>query len=129
MSKGWIGVDLDGTLAHYDGWRGIDHIGEPVPAMIERVRNWLAAGQEVRIFTARVCEPRMGGPGDDTAVLARYHILQWLIIHGLLRPDGTPLAVTNVKDFAMIELWDDRAVQVEINTGLAYIHPHGRQTP
>jgi hypothetical protein len=27
---GWIGVDLDGTLAHYDGWKGIDHIGEPI---------------------------------------------------------------------------------------------------
>ena len=20
--SGWIGVDLDGTLAHYDGWKG-----------------------------------------------------------------------------------------------------------
>ncbi len=20
--SGWIGVDLDGTLAHYDGWNG-----------------------------------------------------------------------------------------------------------
>ena len=29
--SGWIGVDLDGTLARYDGWRGIDHIGEPMP--------------------------------------------------------------------------------------------------
>ena len=25
--KGWIGVDLDGTLAQYDHWRGIEHIG------------------------------------------------------------------------------------------------------
>jgi len=24
----WIGVDLDGTLATYDMWRGLDHIGE-----------------------------------------------------------------------------------------------------
>lgn len=23
----WIGVDLDGTLAEYDGWRGWKHIG------------------------------------------------------------------------------------------------------
>ena len=28
--KGWYGFDLDGTLAKYDGWKGIDHIGEPV---------------------------------------------------------------------------------------------------
>jgi hypothetical protein len=30
---------------------------------------------------------------------------------------GQILPVTNVKDFAMAELWDDRAVQVRINTG------------
>lgn len=126
--SGWIGVDLDGTLARYDGWRGIDHIGEPVPAMLERVQKWLAEGREVRIFTARVCEPRMGGPGDDTAEVARHHISAWLWHQGLI-VDGEPLAVTNVKDYGMIELWDDRAVQVEVNTGLAYVHPHGMVTP
>jgi len=36
----WIGVDLDGTLAVYDGWRGPEHIGPPVPAMVERVKRW-----------------------------------------------------------------------------------------
>lgn len=124
---GWIGVDLDGTLAHYDGWKGIDHIGEPIPAMMERVRAWLDEGREVRIFTARVCEPRMGGDGDGSAQAAREHILRWLWEHDLI-VDGEPLAVTNIKDFAMLELWDDRAVQVEINTGLAYVHPHSKET-
>lgn len=27
---GWIGVDLDGTLAEYTGWKGVEHIGEPI---------------------------------------------------------------------------------------------------
>ena len=43
-TSGWVGVDLDGTLAQYDGWKGVDHIGDPVPKMLERVRNWLADG-------------------------------------------------------------------------------------
>lgn len=120
MTKGWIGVDLDGTLAHYDGWKGVAHIGAPIPAMIERVRNWIAEGREVRIFTARVF--------NDVNGIAKRHILQWLWDHDLI-VDGEPLDVTNVKDFAMVELWDDRAVQVEINTGLAYVHPHGQPTP
>lgn len=30
---------------------------------------------------------------------------------------GQALAVTCVKDYRMFELWDDRAVQVEPNTG------------
>ena len=29
--KGWYGFDLDGTLAKYDGWKGIDHIGARSP--------------------------------------------------------------------------------------------------
>jgi hypothetical protein len=107
MSRGWIGVDLDGTLAHYEGWKGIEHIGEPIPAMMERVRAWLADGRKVKIFTARVS----GGRDRDAVVT---HIHAWCERHGLPRLD-----VTHEKDFAMIELWDDRCVQVETNTGVA----------
>lgn len=101
--KGWIGVDLDGTLAHYDKWRGIEHIGEPVPAMLERVKVWLAEGREVRIFTARIAE-------DDPEVFRV--VREWCLVH-----TGHPLPITCVKDFGMIELWDDRCVQIEKNTG------------
>ena len=37
-NRGWIGVDLDGTLAMYDQWAGAGHIGEPIPLMVERVK-------------------------------------------------------------------------------------------
>lgn len=104
MSKsGWIGVDLDGTLAQYDTWQGASHIGEPVPAMLERVKRWLAAGIEVRVFTARVAIPESG------VVRA---IEDWCLVHL-----GRALPVTCMKDYGMVELWDDRAVQVEKNTG------------
>lgn len=105
--SGWIGVDLDGTLAHYDGWIGISHIGEPVPAMLERVKKWITEDREVRIFTARVS-------GKDWEE-ARYYIQKWCKLH-----IGMELQVTNCKDFAMIELYDDRCVQVETNTGRIY---------
>lgn len=51
-------VDLDGTLAYWDGTVGNppgSHIGEPVPAMADKVRAWLAAGDRVVIYTARAC--------------------------------------------------------------------------
>ena len=48
-APGWIGVDLDGTLSTHDGW-GDGSIGEPVPAMVQRVREWLAEGREVRML-------------------------------------------------------------------------------
>jgi hypothetical protein len=101
--SGWIGVDLDGTLAVYDGWQGADHIGDPVPAMVARVRRWLTEGVDVRIFTARVSHER-------DAVLPV--IEEWCREHL-----GRVLPVTNTKDYGMVELWDDRAVQVVPNTG------------
>ena len=52
--KGWIGVDLDGTLAEDNGYDGPTDIGPPVPGMVERVKEWLAKGREVRVVTARV---------------------------------------------------------------------------
>lgn len=117
--SGWIGVDLDGTLARYDGWKGVDHIGEPVPAMMARVRKWLEQGKTVKIFTARVAVH----PTDRDAIIKP--IYAWMEKHGLPR-----LEVTNVKDFAMIELWDDRCVQVEFNTGRRMDeHPVGEPTP
>lgn len=105
--RGWKGVDLDGTLAEYDGWRGPAHIGAPVPRMVARVKAWLAAGDEVRIFTARV------GPqpnGED--LVARTAIIEWCEKHL-----GQPLLITATKDYGMVELWDDRCVQVVPNTG------------
>lgn len=104
-TSGWVGVDLDGTLAQYDGWKGVDHIGDPVPKMLERVRNWLADGVTVKIFTARV----FLAPECVTI------IQDWCEKHGLPR-----LEVTNVKDFTMVELWDDRCYRVKMNTGELY---------
>lgn len=101
MSNGWIGVDLDGTLAVYDSWQGYEHIGEPVPLMLERVKAWIAEGKDVRIFTARACE-----------AAAIPFIWQWCQKHV-----GQILKVTNVKDYAMIELWDDRAIGINHNLG------------
>jgi hypothetical protein len=102
----WIGVDLDGTLAEYNGWKatgktGELSIGKPIMPMVTRVLDWLNAGQEVRIFTARASEPDMIPP-----------IKAWCVEHL-----GRELPVTNMKDFGMITLYDDRAIQVEFNTG------------
>lgn len=107
--SGWIGVDLDGTLAQYGSWQGASHIGEPVAPMVERVKRWLAEGREVRIFTARVSGPR----ANELEVKESIEAIQaWCVKHlGRLMP------ITCVKDYGMIELWDDRCVQVEQNTG------------
>jgi hypothetical protein len=101
----WIGVDLDGTLAHDLGNqrknRGLEQIGSPIKPMLNRLRKWIAEGKTIKIFTARASSPRQ-------VVM----IKKWLASYDL--PD---LEVTNVKDLRMIELWDDRCVQVMTNLG------------
>jgi hypothetical protein len=115
--SGWIGVDLDGTLAKYEVWNG-GQIGAPVAPMVERVKRWIAEGVEVRIFTARVGfgagYSEESGRSDDQKFTDEQRALieAWCEQH-----IGQKLPVTAIKDFRMIELWDDRAVQVVVNTG------------
>ncbi len=103
---GWIGVDLDGTLAHYDGWKGEAHIGPPIAAMADRVRGWLKEGHEVRIFTARV------DVTEAMREIVEAPIRTWCEQHL-----GQVLPITNVKTMSMWKLYDDRCIQVEANTG------------
>lgn len=99
---GWIGVDLDGTLAKYTGFVGPTIIGKPIPTMVAKIKQWLRAGKTVKIFTSRAGS---GKPAIDA-------IKSWLIQNGL-----PPLAVTNVKDSSCDAIYDDKAYRVETNTG------------
>jgi hypothetical protein len=101
----WIGVDLDGTLAHYEGYGDGKVIGEPIQPMLDRVRLWLAENKKIKIFTARVAYRNEE---------QRQLIKEWCLKH-----IGQELEVTCMKDQGMRELWDDRAVSVEKNTGKA----------
>lgn len=97
----WEGVDLDGTLAKDDGWKGINHIGEPVKKMKERIEKLLNQGKRVKIFTARAADKKAIQPVRD-----------WL------KENGLPLLeITNKKDPGMVNIYDDRATQVRKNTG------------
>ena len=119
MSEGWIGVDLDGTLAYYDTWHGPEHIGEPVPAMLDRVKRWLEEGKDVRIFTARVerATLAMSMVGPDSDVSQNFTVVEACIRRWCEKHIGRPLPITCCKDYGMIELWDDRCIQVIPNTG------------
>ncbi len=107
--NGWIGVDLDATLATYTGWKGPYDIGQPIEPMVSRVKAWIGEGKEVRIMTARVAPFN-----DNRDLLAVVNCIKaWCLQH-----IGHELPVTCTKDHGLIELWDDRAVGVVPNTGL-----------
>jgi len=97
----WIGVDLDGTLAFHATGSSIDKVGEPIPAMLQLVKKMVNNGVRVKIFTARAGDP------DQLPIIRK-----WMKTQNL--PE---LEITNVKDYSMTRLYDDRCIQVERNTG------------
>ena len=98
----WVGFDFDGSLATYDGWKGWQHTGEPIPEVVACARALIERGVKVKIFTARVADC------PEAAEPVRAWALQHLLAH---------VEVTNIKDQGMIELWDDRVIALERNTG------------
>jgi len=107
---GWVGFDLDGTLAEYDvggPYMGPRSVGRPIKPVVDVVRSILAKGGRVKILTARVSS------GGEDAATARKTIEAWCVEN-----IGEVLPITSEKDYRMIELWDDRAVQVLPNEGL-----------
>ena len=110
--EGWIAVDLDGTIAVYETWRGEAHVGEPTP-LVKDVRRWLEAGWEVKILTARVS---LAHDQRERAV-ARGAIRTWCRTHL-----GRELDIVSDKDKNMLVLFDDRAVGVERNKGRVLAH-------
>lgn len=99
-------VDLDGTLAYDESHVGGDHIGAPVPPMLEQVKDWLDQGIEVWIFTARL------SGSEDKASTTRA-IQDWCEQHGLPR-----LKVTNRKSDRIQAYFDDRAYHVLHDQGV-----------
>jgi hypothetical protein len=104
----FIAVDLDGTLAYYDTWKGREHIGAPIPAMVQRVKGWLAQGHVVIVFTSRVADPARL---DHDKMLATIHA--WCEEHV-----GERLYVTATKQPYFSEIWDNKARRVKANLGI-----------
>lgn len=95
--KGFVGVDFDKTLATHKNGHG--PLGRPLAPMQRRVKNMLARGTNVVVFTAR--------PKSDHKKISNW----------TKENLGKRLRVTNVKSPAMYKFYDDKAVAVTPNTG------------
>ncbi len=107
MAFPYYAVDLDGTLAQYTDTGNLLEIGLPVPLMLQRVQSWIRDGKEVRVITARV-----NSEDNPHSSRQRAEIEKWL-----KKYVGKTLPITCKKSHNMMQLWDDRAVQVIPNTG------------
>lgn len=104
----WVGVDLDCTLAKYDGYVHETHIGEPIQPMVDIINDLVQKGVKVKIFTARVSER------DPIKYIATVDAIDaWTY-----KVFGFTLPTTCIKDYGMLYLYDDRAKQVFPNTGI-----------
>lgn len=101
-----VAVDLDGVLARYSGWGGVEEIGQP----IEGARNFLAGLIEeykVVIHTTR-CNPDPFNEGENRIEpeKAKEIIENWLDEHRMpydrvFIGRGKPIAVAYVDDRAV----------------------------
>jgi len=110
-TKAWIGSDLDGTLAKYDGWKGWQHIGEPIPEMVERLKGYMARGLTVKIWTARASKVSLAKNN------LQFEQMEKVIQDWTEKVFGKRLEVVTEKDCNMLFCFDDSVVQVDPNTG------------
>ncbi len=71
-------LDLDGVLARYEGWKGNDHIGPPLPGALDFATS-LAKFADIVIFTSRCSQD---AAQDSNRVIdparMRIRIIDWL---------------------------------------------------
>ena len=93
MTKGWIGIEIIGTL--------ITKEGKAIYPTIARIKNWQEKGIEVKLFT----------PDYISAVTAAS-------LCKVLEDHYLTLEITDMIDGNMVELWSSSVVQTYPNTGI-----------
>lgn len=114
----WLGVDFDKTLATYFEYSTTIEVGDPIVPMVNKVKEWLKRGIEVRIFTARVSE---AGETSRNGVIhsPAYAAHQRSIVEKWsMTVFGQVLKVTCMKDANMMMLFDDKACGIVPNQGV-----------
>jgi hypothetical protein len=101
LNRKRVCVDLDGTLLGFDGWKGYDSFGDPIPGAVQFTKD-LSEFAEVIIYTCRCSSEIMG---RDTGELRR-NVQDFLDKHGFAYSE---IYCGNGKPFAHAYI-DDRAV-------------------
>ena len=99
-------VDLDGVLATYDGWKGMDNFGDPIPGAVDFI-NELNKFAEVVIFTTRCNLSVTRKETGETVLSLQKRVKDWLDKHGFKYKDvyigqGKPLGAAYIDDRAVV---------------------------
>ncbi|HEY2865674.1 MAG TPA: hypothetical protein VGJ02_01160 [Pyrinomonadaceae bacterium] len=101
-------LDLDGVLAQYNGWEGLDQIGPPIPGALDFASE-LAEIADIIIFTSR-CSLDAGGEAPSTRLSPRQlriKVIEWLEKYKFPYTDvyagqGKPRASAFIDDRAVV---------------------------
>lgn len=55
----WLSIDFDGVVSTYDGWKGFDVLGQPIPEVRECLKACREKGYKIVIFTTRLDTPTL----------------------------------------------------------------------
>jgi len=102
-------VDVDGVLAEYDGWDGLDNIGNPIPGARGFLNGLQTSGYEIVIYSTRAnavlnadeLSLRERATCPETVVRK---LAEWLDEHNMPYDrieTGKPLAVAIIDDRAV----------------------------
>ncbi len=99
-----VAVDVDATLASYDGWKGVTNIGEPLPGAVEFTRQ-LSEFAKVLIYSTRTSADANDREGADPESLKRI-LKDWLDRNGFTYSDiwigqGKPMFAAIIDDRAV----------------------------
>lgn len=98
-------VDLDGVLAKYDGWRGPDQIGPPLPGALDFASS-LSKIADIIIFTSRCSQEHSGAGSRISPGRLKIRIIDWLEKYNFPYSDvyvgqGKPKAAAFIDDRAI----------------------------
>lgn len=136
----WVAVDIDGVIAQYDKWRGLDLLGAPIQgarefllALGERWRVWIHSTRLTPKYHPEVA------PGRLRQIIREYLDINDLFYDDVWGSRGKPMAIAYVDDrgvmcrpqdhdnpevafataFRQVELLED----VKKNQGAIKVHP------
>ena len=98
-----IAIDLDGVLAQFGKWEGVDHFGDPIPGSVEFTKK-LAEDYDIMIHTCR-CSNELHRRLSPH--LLENKVRAWLDEHGYAYHavwigTGKPMAAAYVDDRAVV---------------------------
>lgn len=124
-----VAVDLDGVLAQYDGWEGLEEIGDPVDGSQSFMEGLQDLGVEVVVHTTRMNpDPFYDGEERHRPEEAREILESWLERNGIpydrvFTGTGKPIASAYVDDRAVLCRPDGDRIEsaLEFKAALAHV--------